>query len=357
LLVYTTLHIMICNVKGIYTKILLTIFIGGFLLYEIFPNVVLLSFFYTKFVYVTIFYFIIIPLLTALEESLHIAVCIQQGKSSFVSGIVVKYIITRKKHLLAMTAVATKFRGNFKLSEKIQIHGGAPLLIFLFLCIGLVVGVILPQIHVKDIMWFWLILGIFPICSLLPIKLIFESDGYCILKDAKRLGASAPQTFKEILWGMFYGLQYIFLGSRYTRKFNMNVVDEKNQKILGAFEAVQKDNFKNAATILEEALKKNSDNPEIYNNIAWCYAELRTNLDRAIMLARKAIDLNPAEAVYYDTLCWCYYKSGNFDKAKDCVRLALKIDSGNPIFQDHLKEIENALTKNTPKNWSIDLQK
>ena len=274
------------------------------------------------------------------------ALCIQQGKSDFIKNVTVTYVLTKWNNRVFMNTVVTKFQGNFTLSERIQIHGAAPLLILSFLCLVLVAVLLLTQIPFQYVFWFWLFLISFPIGSLLPFRILIESDGYSVLKYARRLRLSAFQIVKELSYGMFLGLRYVFLGSWGVRKSD-NVADTR---LTSALKSVQKGDFTNAVSILEEELKSNQNNPEIYNNIAWCYAELGINLDRAIMLAEKAIDFDPAEAMYHDTLGWCYFKKRDIDKAKDSVSLAIKIDPHNSIFHDHMKTIENAITKITQKD-------
>lgn len=328
--------------KSLFAKVLLSTFIFVFLLYQFFPVVRFFSFTFTKLAFLTFFYFIIHPLVTALEESLHMGICIQQGKSNFIEKLVITYLITQRNHLMLMMSVATKFRGNFKLSEKIQIHGGSPLLILLILCVILVLGLLTTEMPVVNFLWYWIILAIFPISSLLPFKFIFESDGYCILKDAKRLRFSTLELIRELLYGILYGLRYLFLGSSKIRKSRNNVI---NKRIKNAFEWIQKGDFENALSELEKELQSNPNEPDLYNNIAWCYSELGIEIDRAVILAQKAIKLNPGEATYYDTLGLCYFKKGDIDNAKHSLTLAMTIDSHNLVFQNHLREIERAISK------------
>lgn len=276
-------------------------------------------------------------MLIALEESLHMAVCIQQGKSNFIEGVAVTYIVTKKHQRIFMNSVVTKFRGTFTYTERIQMHGAAPLLILLFLCLLFTLVLLLTQIPNKYIVLLWMVLSIAPIGTLLPHKFVVESDGYQIVKCARRLKFSVSQTIRELLYGMILGMRYVALGTR--------GVSKDNTKLICAFELVEKGDFEKALSILEKEFKSNLNNPEICNNIAWCYAELGTNLDRAINMAKKAIDLDSGEAVYHDTLGWCHYKNGDFDKAKDYVNRAIKIDPDNSILQEHKKKIETAIIK------------
>lgn len=324
---------MIAILKTSFSKILLGVFIFTLLLYQFLPFLV---FVFTKLALLTFIFFIIYPLFTAMEESLHIGICIQQGKFNSIDNLVITYITAKKKHLLLVMSVAVKFRGNFELSERIQIHGGAPLLILLSLCVMLPLIVAITKFPIKDLLWYWIILAIFPIGSLLPFKFISESDGYCIIKEAKHLRLSTTKLIGELLSGIFYGIRYLFLGMYLARKSDNSIISAGSRNI---FEYIQKGKFENALSILEEELKTNHNDPELYNNTAWCYCELGTKINRAITLVQKAIELNPDEATYYDTLSWCYFKKGDINKAKHFLSKAISIEPYNSIFQSHLRKI------------------
>lgn len=241
-----------------------------------------------------------------------------------------------------MNSVVTKFRGNFTLSERIQIHGAAPLLMLLVLSIFFTLVLLLTEIPNKYIIWLWATLSIAPIGSLIPHKLVVESDGYQIVRCAQRLNLSVLQTIQELLRGITLGLRYILLGS--WRPIG-RMIPLCNDRISDAYEFFRKGEFKNALAILEEELKKNPNDSEICNNVAWCYAELGTDFGRAIILAQKAVDLKPAEALYHDTLGWCYFKKGDIDNAKRSLIQAMTIDPHNSVFQNHLRKIEEAIFK------------
>lgn len=336
LVLFVTFQIIRYTLRSIFAKILLVFFIFSFLLYHFSPSFALFHVIFRNFAILNFFYFIIQPIFISVEESLHMGICIQNGKSKSIVGLGITYFVIKRNHLILIISVASKFQRNIELSKKIQIHGGAPLLILLFLCI--IITLILPitTIPIKTLVLFWLILSVFPISSLIPFKFIFETDGYCILKDAKHLKFPKPKLIRELLCGIFYGLRYIFLGSKHTKKCGIEVA---NARIVNAFNWVQKGEFENALNKLEEELKNDNNNPELYNNTAWCYCELGTKIYRAITLVKKAIELNPDEATYYDTLSWCYFKKGDINKAKHFLSKAISIEPYNSIFQSHLRKI------------------
>lgn len=65
----------------------------------------------------------------------------------------------------------------------------------------------------------------------------------------------------------------------------------------------QKKELDKAEEYYQKAIRKESNNADAYNNLAWLYYTKKENLDQAEGLARKAIELNPLkEGIYRDTL-------------------------------------------------------
>jgi tetratricopeptide (TPR) repeat protein len=65
----------------------------------------------------------------------------------------------------------------------------------------------------------------------------------------------------------------------------------------------QKDEFPKAEAYYKKVIKKEPNNADAHNNLAWLYYTRRENLAEGERLALKAIELNPAkEEIYRDTL-------------------------------------------------------
>jgi tetratricopeptide (TPR) repeat protein len=65
----------------------------------------------------------------------------------------------------------------------------------------------------------------------------------------------------------------------------------------------QKMDWGKAEKSYRESIRKDPQNADAYNNLAWLYYTRKENLNRAEELARRAIELNPAnDKVYRDTL-------------------------------------------------------
>jgi tetratricopeptide (TPR) repeat protein len=65
----------------------------------------------------------------------------------------------------------------------------------------------------------------------------------------------------------------------------------------------QKNDFDEAESAYRKAIKKDSQNADAHNNLAWLYYTKKENLNEAEALALKAIELNPSKKeLYQDTL-------------------------------------------------------
>jgi tetratricopeptide (TPR) repeat protein len=72
----------------------------------------------------------------------------------------------------------------------------------------------------------------------------------------------------------------------------------------------QKNDFVNAEKYYRKAIKK-TDDPRAYNNLAWIYYTMDTELQEAEKLARKAVELSPDSVDFEDTLDRIIEKRGH----------------------------------------------
>lgn len=85
------------------------------------------------------------------------------------------------------------------------------------------------------------------------------------------------------------------------------------------------------------------ENALALNNLAYLYAEREENLDEAMQYAKQAVDTEPENPVFLDTLGWLYYKTGNYQKAREIIEIALSMEPNEPEIYEHLAEIYRAL--------------
>jgi Flp pilus assembly protein TadD len=72
------------------------------------------------------------------------------------------------------------------------------------------------------------------------------------------------------------------------------------------------------------------------NNLAWIYAEEKTDLDRALHLAQRAAQLLPDSADAQDTLGWVYHQKELPALAIAPFRRSVELDPRNASYQYHL---------------------
>ena len=62
-------------------------------------------------------------------------------------------------------------------------------------------------------------------------------------------------------------------------------------------------------------IRRQPDNPELHNNLAWLAARLHRRLETGLTHANEAIRLAPDQAAYLDTLAEVQFQLGQRDRA------------------------------------------
>jgi tetratricopeptide (TPR) repeat protein len=128
--------------------------------------------------------------------------------------------------------------------------------------------------------------------------------------------------------------------------------------------------YKKAAVMLDEAVKKFPENAQLYfflgnmldrigdkegmlsamkkvlvldkdhvqalNFLAYTYAESGKQLDEAEKMVRRALELQPGDAYIMDTLGWVLFKEGNVNDAIRTLEAAYKIQPNESVIAEHL---------------------
>lgn len=161
------------------------------------------------------------------------------------------------------------------------------------------------------------------------------------------------------------GSSYIYLSNLYKEK---KEIDKQKDILVKAIDNIHgfsqayiqlssiylhEKEYDDAIHLLEEALKSDSENPYLKNNLATIYLEHDNEVNKAFEYAQTAYEKMPNNPAFADTLGWAYYKKGIYDRAIWYFKDALE-KSEPKTFENKIKQ--NGGTKNpicgTKKNNS-----
>lgn len=91
-------------------------------------------------------------------------------------------------------------------------------------------------------------------------------------------------------------------------------------------------------SVLDEALQKYPRDAGLLNALAYHYAVVNTNLDKALMLSQESLEAVPGNGAFLDTLGWIYFRKGDHEKALKYLQNAAAPAEGDPVVLAHLAE-------------------
>lgn len=98
-----------------------------------------------------------------------------------------------------------------------------------------------------------------------------------------------------------------------------------------------------AENAFERALTLAPENPQVLRTFAYSLSLRRTQLDRALDLARRAVDRAPSNALAHDTLGWVYFQRDNPEAAHPHLQRALDADPPSARILEHAGDVAHAL--------------
>lgn len=145
------------------------------------------------------------------------------------------------------------------------------------------------------------------------------------LIQAKDLTPKKPET-------LFYlGLAYFSKNDLdkaiyYIEEADKNGYEPKDQiKLkLGDLYLLKQD-YQKSATNYENVLSKNTKNMDVFIRAVWLNIDKLNNPEKALALSQKAADKHPNEAMSFNLMGWSYTALGNYDKAKEDLEIALRL--------------------------------
>lgn len=87
---------------------------------------------------------------------------------------------------------------------------------------------------------------------------------------------------------------------------------------------------------MEAVIALNPDHVQALNYLAYTFAELNRDLDRAEKLVRKALSFEPNDGYILDTLGWILFKKGEYENAIKYLEQAHRLQPEESIIAEHL---------------------
>jgi Zn-dependent protease with chaperone function len=151
-------------------------------------------------------------------------------------------------------------------------------------------------------------------------------------------------------YGLNFGETGRQLSSHFFEKIILREIEKHPQnpnlyKVLGDL-YYETGNLSGVQQAYEASLKLNPENPHVLNNLAWLYATAEDprfrNPSRALDLAKAAAGLLE-EPHILDTLAECYYANGQYAKALETARRALRLTRENrAYYQEQVEKFRKA---------------
>jgi tetratricopeptide (TPR) repeat protein len=121
---------------------------------------------------------------------------------------------------------------------------------------------------------------------------------------------------------------YAASGELQQAKRSLALSGEDAALLLAAFDAEQRSDAASAIRQYETAVRRGEKSGLAANNLAWIYAQQRTNLDRALALAEQALTLAPSDPRVMDTMGFVRLQRREYSEAVNALKRALEIARG-----------------------------
>ena len=110
---------------------------------------------------------------------------------------------------------------------------------------------------------------------------------------------------------------------------------------------------------LQRYLEARPEDHEALNYLAYLWAEQGRNLDLALSFVDRALKAEPDNGAYLDTRGWIYFKKGDYPRAVEDLRRALRHEGEDPVICEHLGDAWQASgqTAQAVRMWTKSLKK
>ena len=140
----------------------------------------------------------------------------------------------------------------------------------------------------------------------------------------------------------------------YTQVINaLNEKHPKYSEVLyrrgGSYERLKM--WKNSDNDLLRSIEINSDNPHVFNYLAYSWLEREHKIEEAMNMLISAHNKKPNDPYITDSIAWAYFLVADYIKAEELIIHALKFLPSDPIINDHYGDILWKLNKNLQANY------
>ena len=102
---------------------------------------------------------------------------------------------------------------------------------------------------------------------------------------------------------------------------------------------------------LLKSLEINPNEPHVLNYLAYAWLERNYRIDDAIDMLEKAYAQSKNDPYIIDSIGWAYYLTGDYVRAENLLRKAIKLMPSDPIVNDHYGDILWKLDRKMQANY------
>ncbi|MBP3709483.1 MAG: tetratricopeptide repeat protein [Treponema sp.] len=137
---------------------------------------------------------------------------------------------------------------------------------------------------------------------------------------------------------------YALSGRKRLAEFELNKLLETGYQTASVYAAIayvawEQDDVEKSLQYYEKSLEADPENLTSLNGMGYVLACENKDLTKALSYCKKATEAEPKSAACLDSLGWVYFKLGLLKEAKKYLDAAQKLDGGNEIIREHMRQI------------------
>ncbi|MBQ9495677.1 MAG: tetratricopeptide repeat protein [Treponema sp.] len=137
---------------------------------------------------------------------------------------------------------------------------------------------------------------------------------------------------------------YALSGRKRLAEFELNKLLETGYQTASVYAAIayvawEQNDVEKSLQYYEKSLEADPENLTSLNGMGYVLACENKDLTKALSYCKKATEAEPKSAACLDSLGWVYFKLGLLKEAKKYLDEAQKLDGGNEIIREHMRQI------------------